>query len=132
MVFLCSLVLFFFSSIRRHTRCALVTGVQTCALPICFLLGELGVLDEQIDAFAKFVQDHDGFPDPDMLGEGVGEIYATALNRLLNQTIMRPKGIEKPLYANHPFGSLFYSLQSFLYSLQTNVLRSEEHTSELQ
>src|SRR3546814_5230764 len=29
---------FFFSSRRRHTRCALVTGVQTCALPI-FRLG---------------------------------------------------------------------------------------------
>src|SRR3546814_3381576 len=27
--------IFFFSSRRRHTRCALVTGVQTCALPIC-------------------------------------------------------------------------------------------------
>src|SRR3546814_10110833 len=27
-------LLFFFSSRRRHTRCALVTGVQTCALPI--------------------------------------------------------------------------------------------------
>src|SRR3546814_968941 len=26
--------LFLFSSRRRHTRCALVTGVQTCALPI--------------------------------------------------------------------------------------------------
>src|SRR3546814_3059419 len=28
----------FFSSRRRHTRCALVTGVQTCALPISCLL----------------------------------------------------------------------------------------------
>src|SRR3546814_3041355 len=28
------LVFFLFSSRRRHTRCALVTGVQTCALPI--------------------------------------------------------------------------------------------------
>src|SRR3546814_13517546 len=27
-------ILFFVSSRRRHTRCALVTGVQTCALPI--------------------------------------------------------------------------------------------------
>src|SRR3546814_2102438 len=27
--------IFFVSSRRRHTRCALVTGVQTCALPIC-------------------------------------------------------------------------------------------------
>src|SRR3546814_2942198 len=32
-------VFFFFSSRRRHTRCALVTGVQTCALPI-FAIGE--------------------------------------------------------------------------------------------
>src|SRR3546814_15664394 len=31
--------MFFFSSRRRHTSCALVTGVQTCALPILrFLL----------------------------------------------------------------------------------------------
>src|SRR3546814_3454758 len=35
MYYLVSFVyLFFFSSRRRHTRCALVTGVQTCALPI--------------------------------------------------------------------------------------------------
>src|SRR3546814_6935654 len=31
------LYIFFFTSRRRHTRCALVTGVQTCALPICFV-----------------------------------------------------------------------------------------------
>src|SRR3546814_9936567 len=31
---------FFFSSRRRHTRCALVTGVQTCALPISEAAGE--------------------------------------------------------------------------------------------
>src|SRR3546814_2824906 len=31
----------FFSSRRRHTRCALVTGVQTCALPICFDFGRV-------------------------------------------------------------------------------------------
>src|SRR3546814_4972580 len=39
-ILMCSLsvcscfMFFFFSSRRRHTRCALVTGVQTCALPI--------------------------------------------------------------------------------------------------
>src|SRR3546814_91059 len=33
-VFLFCFMCFFFSSRRRHTRCALVTGVQTCALPI--------------------------------------------------------------------------------------------------
>src|SRR3546814_5296725 len=31
---MCVYLLFFFASRRRHTRCALVTGVQTCALPI--------------------------------------------------------------------------------------------------
>src|SRR3546814_9383440 len=35
MCYRASTELFFFSSRRRHTRCALVTGVQTCALPIC-------------------------------------------------------------------------------------------------
>src|SRR3546814_9636606 len=30
-------IFFFFSSRSRHTRCALVTGVQTCALPISFI-----------------------------------------------------------------------------------------------
>src|SRR3546814_6625211 len=37
-------MLFFFSSRRRHTICALVTGVQTCALPISapLLLGDDG------------------------------------------------------------------------------------------
>src|SRR3546814_3870627 len=33
----CCQLFFFFSSRRRHTRCALVTGVQTCALPIYFV-----------------------------------------------------------------------------------------------
>src|SRR3546814_5743624 len=31
---MCQELVFFFSSRRRHTICALVTGVQTCALPI--------------------------------------------------------------------------------------------------
>src|SRR3546814_19689409 len=40
---ICALVLFFFfSSRRRHTRCALVTGVQTCALPILCVVARCG------------------------------------------------------------------------------------------
>src|SRR3546814_2680005 len=48
--------IFFFSSRRRHTRCALVTGVQTCALPI------LGYTEEEAlgKSFAHFVG-ADGF-----------------------------------------------------------------------
>src|SRR3546814_1950550 len=36
----CVVINFFFSSRRRHTRCALVTGVQTCAIPIWFIRSE--------------------------------------------------------------------------------------------
>src|SRR3546814_3501594 len=38
----CGFYYLFFSSRRRHTRCALVTGVQTCALPILLRLPDLG------------------------------------------------------------------------------------------
>src|SRR3546814_10312981 len=51
-MYVCGLldVVFFFSSRRRHTRCALVTGVQTCALPILEVMwikgsgGDIGTL----------------------------------------------------------------------------------------
>src|SRR3546814_3063692 len=53
--------LFFFSSRRRHTRCALVTGVQTCALPISELTGRLapgltlsGVLGYQDGSYDEY------------------------------------------------------------------------------
>src|SRR3546814_6612546 len=41
----CTYYVFFFSSSRRHTRCALVTGVQTCALPICRLFHHAAARD---------------------------------------------------------------------------------------
>src|SRR3546814_16944393 len=40
------LLFFFFSSRRRHTRCALVTGVQTCALPIFWATGGAGGIED--------------------------------------------------------------------------------------
>src|SRR3546814_6831543 len=53
----CVLFLFFFSSRRRHTRCALVTGVQTCALPIFTAprpkTTKLAVPKPDIDNYAK-------------------------------------------------------------------------------
>src|SRR3546814_1978432 len=44
LVYIC----FFFSSRRRHTRCALVTGVQTCALPIYQARGGAGCKEGEI------------------------------------------------------------------------------------
>src|SRR3546814_5336934 len=56
---------FFFSSRRRHTRCALVTGVQTCALPISELeikyahdtmpRGVLGLNASMFNEYMKFI-----------------------------------------------------------------------------
>src|SRR3546814_8768945 len=40
---------FFFSSRRRHTRCALVTGVQTCALPILVAYAIAGTIRFDIE-----------------------------------------------------------------------------------
>src|SRR3546814_18516771 len=46
---------FFFSSRRRHTRCELVTGVQTCALPISLHLHG-GVTAPQFDGHPELIQ----------------------------------------------------------------------------
>src|SRR3546814_11273136 len=43
---------FFFSSRRRHTRCALVTGVQTCALPISPAM----LADDMKIALSQYIQ----------------------------------------------------------------------------
>src|SRR3546814_12476117 len=65
---------FFFSSRRRHTRCALVTGVQTCALPI---------LRASAAGREKFVL-HDGPPYAN------GNIHiGHALNKILKDVITR-------------------------------------------
>src|SRR3546814_6548531 len=59
-------ICFFFSSRIRHTRCALVTGVQTCALPIfpnpvefdAALDELLGVLDHSIKLLSVVSEKH--------------------------------------------------------------------------
>src|SRR3546814_8665023 len=57
------LFVFFFSSRRRHTRCALVTGVQTCALPISLLVRFADILRDRLarlqGAFATAMRDLD-------------------------------------------------------------------------
>src|SRR3546814_12633179 len=55
---------FFFSSRRRHTRCALVTGVQTCALPIWAQALRAGEVPARVRAAAKpsLVERLLGFP----------------------------------------------------------------------
>src|SRR3546814_6224487 len=50
---------FFFSSRRRHTICALVTGVQTCALPICFVRGRKDQRKAPSHTFARHLREPD-------------------------------------------------------------------------
>src|SRR3546814_13459500 len=47
---------FFFSSRRRHTRCALVTGVQTCALPIWVRYVELDCQVAHVESIAERIE----------------------------------------------------------------------------
>src|SRR3546814_4131291 len=47
---------FFFSSRRRHTRCALVTGVQTCALPIS---NRASIEQDGSEPYARIAQNGD-------------------------------------------------------------------------
>src|SRR3546814_5763036 len=65
-----NLVFFFFSSRRRHTRCALVTGVQTCALPI--LMGDWDdpYLTMKFDAEAAIVAELLKFAESGQLYHG--------------------------------------------------------------
>src|SRR3546814_3505727 len=94
----------FFSSRRRHTRCALVTGVQTCALPISreYYINDAG---SQVDTLARSAH----LRYREALGEDIGEI---------------PEGYYPGEYLK-PVGEALAAEFGDRY-------RSEEHTSELQ
>src|SRR3546814_2627107 len=57
----------FYSSRRRHTRCALVTGVQTCALPISLFCSTAEV--DAARAFDAALEIIAGEPDAATLGQ---------------------------------------------------------------
>src|SRR3546814_6351945 len=69
-----AVVFFFFTSRRRHTRCALVTGVQTCALPI--YLPELSQF--YMPSFSSRTVVYKGL----VLAGQVGSFYADLVNPL--------------------------------------------------
>src|SRR3546814_7349527 len=101
-LFLC---VFFFSSRRRHTRCALVTGVQTCALPI--LLGPI------LESFQL-------------------RMNRNCAIRMERGATMGPEGdlevgLRLDLVKTATFAVLHFGV-----GFAVAYLRSEEHTSELQ
>src|SRR3546814_6841186 len=104
---------FFFSSRRRHTRCALVTGVQTCALPI------FDLLREAVEPFTvEYVSGIAGVT-PRILREAA-EAFACTGTRGIATT---GTGTDMSPHSN---------LSEHLIECLNVVCRSEEHTSELQ
>src|SRR3546814_7836586 len=102
---LLSFVFFFFSSRRRHTRCALVTGVQTCALPI--LVAEAQRSRAPIQAVADRVS-----------GWFVPGVVLVAVATFVIWMLVGPEP---------RFGHALLNAIAVLI-----IARSEEHTSELQ
>src|SRR3546814_7376349 len=75
-IVLCFVFFFFFSSRRGHTRCALVTGVQTCALPIC----DAATGHHRLAVAALLAQQGFGIEPGDLLGGlFAGRVAAHAL-----------------------------------------------------
>src|SRR3546814_6735570 len=68
--------IFFFSSRRRHTRCALVTGVQTCALPICLIIGAVGG-----GVLGNIIAPGDSKTLGTIIGGGLGAVIGRAIDR---------------------------------------------------
>src|SRR3546814_9145430 len=122
-------IFFFFSSRRRHTRCALVTGVQTCALPIC-----------------RAAADHD---PGTARGEHLGNIQAHALRSADNDGDLARQVELVVAHANLPVNLHFPDWTVGAATIDRNGAacangddfplnaameidrRSEEHTSEL-
>src|SRR3546814_5535167 len=81
---------FFFSSRRRHTRWALVTGVQTCALPISYAgrsaIGGDRAIEravQRIAGFAPRIPLRELFPDLEIVKRG--SKFEQARVRMVNQ-----------------------------------------------
>src|SRR3546814_9993379 len=78
---MCHIVFFFFfSSRRRHTRCALVTGVQTCALPISSRMEDLQLFYDLLAPRINEALDHlDQFPVDQPLPPAEEALYRLTL-----------------------------------------------------
>src|SRR3546814_4532693 len=112
---------FFFSSRRRATRCALVTGVQTCALPISCVSLFGGLVLAQTIGFAWFLA------------------YFFRLNAILSAARLpiSPQGPvdAEPLPQKHgprPARIVAKHMVARTAAADMVARRSEEHTSELQ
>src|SRR3546814_7621958 len=137
-IMLFMLPFFFFSSRRRHTRCALVTGVQTCALPICRLLrlpagrnrprpagcGGGGTPPDHRRGHGRLAVGDRGRTSPAGPGGGPGRLVRAAIQ-------LRHHRPSQGVPAQPPHRRL-HDVRRHVLEPERTGIRSEEHTSELQ
>src|SRR3546814_8195593 len=133
----------FFSSRRRHTSCALVTGVQTCALPI--YKGNIterrlrGYASDTAQKIGYTYDDLDGVTHKNLPGSELDIDYAydnlgrlTAANQTsgANDLTFTYDALGRNLTQAGPLGTMTSTYDAA--GRRTELQRSEEHTSELQ
>jgi hypothetical protein len=91
-----------------------------------FHLADLGIQrGKEMEQFAQWVAGKDKVRAEDITSGPIGDKYAAALGRLVDQVIMSPKGSEKPYFTASPYGRVAYGLMSYLYGFQQNVLNRQ-------
>src|SRR3546814_4746399 len=120
----CLGVLFvFFSSRRRHTRGALVTGVQTCALPICRPVARPYPQSARIPKSREST-----IPKPGRWIRG----EPTAVGTSLREDDAGTNAVGTALADGYPKVVTGHEHWSRKFTGRVCAARSEEHTSELQ
>src|SRR3546814_2709884 len=112
--------MFFVSSRRRHTRCALVTGVQTCALPI-YSIKERYLLQ----AATSYSGNSSYAP-----GQGYGVFPSAGLAWNMHNEPFFESGFINALKLRASYGLTGNAVAGYFEYIER--YRSEEHTSELQ
>src|SRR3546814_7321014 len=136
---MCSVCLFFFfSSRRRHTRCALVTGVQTCALPI----SDRTYATIGFEGLAPYWFEVEGALFLSNKGDLLARLEGYYDQRITQKLILQPMAEANFALQDVPETGIGSGLSDFELGLRLRyeivkefapyVGRSEEHTSELQ
>src|SRR3546814_4992775 len=130
--------LFFCSSRRRHTRCALVTGVQTCALPICYLTVPFSLTMPGVQVWDIDPLEEDGelwqgvrvvMPDEIATHSRAQEFYFG------DDMFIRRQDYTLDIAGGHRIANYaldIVSVDGLKFASKRRAYRSEEHTSELQ
>src|SRR3546814_3022728 len=123
-------IYFFFSSRRRHTRCALVTGVQTCALPISLPSIHSRKAPPAVETKLKSPATPAWLSAATVSPPPATEVSPPSLVSAAAVFASATVALSKGAISNAPSGPFHTNVRQFL--IASPNARSEEHTSELQ